>query len=75
MEIEDFASETGIDLELEDFEDDIDTLGGVAFALAGRVPERGEVLRHPKNLDIEIIDADSRRIRRLKLRRVVEPDT
>lgn len=71
MEIEDFAEETGIDLELEDYEDDIDTLGGIAFALAGRVPERGEVLRHPKNLDIEIIDADSRRIRRMKLRRVV----
>ncbi len=70
MEIEDFAEETGINLELEDFEDDIDTLGGVAFALAGRVPERGEVLRHPSNLDIEIIDADSRRIRRIKLRRV-----
>ena len=70
MEIEDFATETGIDLELEEYEDDIDTLGGIAFALAGRVPERGEVLRHPKNLDIEIIDADSRRIRRLKLRKV-----
>ena len=70
MEIEDFASETGIDLELADFEDDIDTLGGIAFALAGRVPERGEVLRHPAGTDIEIVDADSRRIRRLKLRKV-----
>ncbi|MEM8634793.1 MAG: hemolysin family protein [Pseudomonadota bacterium] len=70
MEIEDFASETGIDLELAEFEDDIDTLGGIAFALAGRVPERGEVLRHPAGTDIEIIDADSRRIHRLKLRKV-----
>ena len=70
MEIEDFATETGIDLELEDYEDDIDTLGGVVFALAGRVPERGEILRHPRAIDIEIIDADSRRVRRMKLRKV-----
>ena len=71
MEIEDFAEETGIDLELEDYEDDIDTLGGIAFALAGRIPERGEVLRHPRSIDIEIIDADARRIRRMKLTKVV----
>lgn len=70
MEIDDFAEETGINLELEDFEDEIDTLGGVAFALAGRVPERGEILRHPGSIDIEIIDADGRRIRRMKLRKV-----
>lgn len=69
MEIDAFAEETGINLELEDFEDEIDTLGGVAFALAGRVPERGEILRHPGAIEIEIIDADSRRICRLKLRK------
>lgn len=73
MEIEDFATETGINLELADFEDEIDTLGGIAFALAGRVPERGEVLRHPGDIDIEIVDADTRRIRRLKLRKVETP--
>lgn len=70
MEIDAFAEETGISLQLEDYEDEIDTLGGIAFALAGRVPERGEVLRHPDQIDIEIIDADSRRIRRMKLRKV-----
>jgi CBS domain containing-hemolysin-like protein len=69
IEIEDFAEETGINLELADYEDEIDTLGGVAFALAGRIPERGEVLRHPSGTDFEIIDADSRRIRRMKLRK------
>lgn len=74
MEIRDFAEETGIDLGLEDYEDEIDTLGGVAFALAGRVPERGEILRHPGAIDIEIIDADSRRIRRIKLRKVETPE-
>lgn len=67
MEIEDFANKAGVDLALPDFEDDIDTLGGVAFALAGRVPERGEVLSHPGGADIEILDSDGRRIRRLRL--------
>ena len=70
MEIEDFATETGIDLALENYEGEIDTLGGIVFALAGRVPERGEILRHPSAIDIEIVDADSRRIRRMKLRKV-----
>jgi len=37
--------------------------------LAGRIPERGEVLRHPDGTEFEIIDADSRRIRRMKLRK------
>ena len=49
-------------------ETDIDTLGGVVFALAGKVPVRGEVLRHPSGVEIEVMDADARRIRRLRLR-------
>ncbi len=68
MEIEDFLAETGLDTGLPDYEDEIDTLGGVAFALAGRIPVRGEILSHPAGIDIEIIDADTRRIRRLRLR-------
>lgn len=67
-EIEDFREETGVDLSLDDLDADIDTLGGVAFALSGKVPVRGEVLRHPDGTEIEIVDADSRRVRRLRLR-------
>lgn len=67
MEIEDFAEKAGLNLALPEFEDEIDTLGGVAFALAGRVPERGEVLSHPGGADIEIMDSDGRRIRRVRL--------
>lgn len=67
-EIEDFAEETGIDLALEDHDTDFDTLGGVAFSLAGKVPVRGEVLRHPTGVEIEIMEADARRIRRIRLR-------
>lgn len=67
-EIEDFQEETGIDLSLDELDADIDTLGGVAFALAGKVPARGEVLAHPGGIEIEILDADSRRVRRIRLR-------
>lgn len=67
-EIEDFLEETSVDLSLDELDADIDTLGGVAFALAGKVPVRGEVLRHPGGAEIEIVDGDSRRVRRLRLR-------
>lgn len=68
MEISDFMEKTGVDLDVPDLDVEIDTLGGVAFALAGKVPLRGEVLRHPAGADIEILDADTRRIQRLVVR-------
>ena len=68
MEVDDFQEATGHDLTLPDVEYEVDTLGGIAFALAGRIPVRGEVLRHPAGYEIEIVDGDSRRIRRLRLR-------
>lgn len=67
-EIDDFAEKTNLDLRLEELEDDIDTIGGIAFAICGRIPVRGEVLLHPGGLEIEIIDADARRIRRVRVR-------
>lgn len=67
MEIEDFSEETGLDLSMQEAE--VDTLGGVAFALAGRVPLRGEVLPHPSGIEIEILDGDARRIHRLVVRK------
>ena len=59
-----------MDLDLGDQDVEVDTLGGVAFALAGKVPLRGEVLRHPVGADIEILDGDARRIERLVVRSV-----
>jgi magnesium and cobalt transporter len=47
----------------------VDTLGGLVFVLLGRVPVRGEVIPHPAGLDIEVLDADPRRVKRLRLRR------
>jgi CBS domain containing-hemolysin-like protein len=72
METEDFEQETGLHIALDDHE--VDTLGGIAFALAGRVPLRGEVLRHPAGIDIEILEADARRIQRLILRQSVSSE-
>jgi CBS domain containing-hemolysin-like protein len=45
----------------------VDTLGGLAFVLAGRVPEPGETLEHPSGWRLEVTDADTRRVRRLRL--------
>ena len=68
MEVEEFTEESGVDLGLTDSDAEIDTLGGIAVALAGKVPLRGEVLRHPGGAELEVMEADTRRVRRLKLR-------
>jgi CBS domain containing-hemolysin-like protein len=52
-----------------DTDDDVDTLGGLVFMLAGRVPERGEIIPHPGGFDFEVLDADPRRIKRLRIRK------
>ena len=48
-------------------EDEIDTLGGLVFALVGHVPARGEMVSHPSGIEFEVLDADARRIKRLKI--------
>ncbi len=73
FEIEDFEELTSFDLAYgEDETEEVDTLGGLVFTLAGRVPCRGEIIRHPGGYDLEIIEADPRRIRRLRV--VPRPD-
>jgi CBS domain containing-hemolysin-like protein len=49
-------------------DEDIDTVGGLVSALAGRVPQRGEVIAHPDGLEFEVTDADPRRIKRVRVR-------
>ena len=53
---------------------EVDTLGGLIFSLAGRIPLRGEIVRHPNGLEFEILDVDPRRIRRLRVRHRSPPD-
>jgi magnesium and cobalt transporter len=48
--------------------EEVDTLGGLVFTLAGRVPKRGEVIAHPEGMEFEVLDADPRRVKRLRLR-------
>jgi magnesium and cobalt transporter len=71
--LEDFEAEIGRSLTShEDVdEEEIETLGGLVFMLSGRVPARGEVVLHPEGPEFEVIDADPRRIKRL---RVMLPD-
>jgi CBS domain containing-hemolysin-like protein len=49
-------------------EESVDTLGGLVFTLAGRVPKRGEVIAHPDGIEFEVLDADPRRVKRLRVR-------
>jgi len=68
--LDEFEAETGLSLTTHDDvdEEEIETLGGLVFMLAGRVPARGEVVLHPDGPEFEVIDADPRRIKRLRVR-------
>ena len=69
MPIAAFEAHLGPVLTDEERAHDIDTVGGLVFTLAGRVPAKGELVSHPSGLEFRILDADPRRIRRLRVRR------
>ena len=71
--IEDFEHEVGPVLSDEEREQDIDTLGGLVFSLSGRVPTRGQTIAHPSGMTFEVLDADPRRIKRLRIRNLPPP--
>ena len=58
----------GIDLLPADRDEDIETVGGLVFDLAGRVPAVGEIVAHPAGLAIDVLDADPRRVRKVRIR-------
>jgi CBS domain containing-hemolysin-like protein len=66
--IEEFESRVGPVLTEEERAEDIDTLGGLVMSLTDRVPSRGELVAHPSGIVFEVIDADPRRIKRLRVR-------
>jgi magnesium and cobalt transporter len=68
MPVETFEARLGQILTDEERAADIDTVGGLVFTLAGRVPAKGELVSHPSGLEFRILDADPRRIRRLRVR-------
>jgi CBS domain containing-hemolysin-like protein len=66
----------GLDLTEEEGAEDIDTIGGFIVTLAGRVPSRSEVIEGPSGLEFEVLDADPRRVKRLRVhRRTFAPET
>jgi magnesium and cobalt transporter len=66
--LEAFEAEIGFGLRNGEDDEDIDTLGGLVFLRAGRVPARGEVVQHESGAVFEVLDADPRRIKRLRVR-------
>jgi CBS domain containing-hemolysin-like protein len=57
----------GPDFEIGEVTEEVDTLGGFLVTLVGRVPVRGEILQGPDHFEIEILDADPRRVKRLRI--------
>jgi CBS domain containing-hemolysin-like protein len=68
MDLDDFREQTGLDLLPIDTNEEVDTLGGLVVALLGRLPQRGEIVRHPSGLELQVLEADPRRVKRLRLR-------
>ena len=66
--LDEFQQEIGRNLtDAEEVDpEEVDTLGGLLFMLLGRVPARGEIINHPSGVEFEVVDADPRRIKRLR---------
>jgi CBS domain containing-hemolysin-like protein len=67
LALEDFKGETGVDLSTPETDEDVDSLGGLVTALLGRLPQRGEIIAHPAGFEFEVLEADPRRVRRLRI--------
>ncbi|THD53178.1 hemolysin family protein [Phenylobacterium sp.] len=63
----------GVDLAPPDLDEEIDTVAGLVNALAGRVPQRREVVDHPGGYALEVMSADPRRVKRVRVRRLTAP--
>jgi CBS domain containing-hemolysin-like protein len=74
MDLDDFKAQTGHDLEVADSEQDIDSLGGLVTSLLGRVPQRGEIVAHPNGYEFQVLEADPRRVRRLRVKLPPKPE-
>jgi magnesium and cobalt transporter len=72
LPVEDFEARVGPLLSEDERDADIDTVGGLVFTLAGHVPAKGEVVSHPGGIEFRVLEADARRIRRLRVRRIAQ---
>lgn len=66
--LEEIEAALGMALRAGEEDEEIDTLGGLVFLRTGRVPSRGEIVEHESGVQFEIVDADPRRIKRLRVR-------
>ena len=71
LELDDLRE--AVDARLTAEEDDVDTVGGLAFLLAGRILQPGESVQHPSGWRLECVDADARRIKRVRLHAPEQP--
>ena len=65
--VKELEARLAVKLLTPDEEEAIDTLGGLVFALVGRVPSRGEIVLHASGIEFEVLDADPRRVKRLRI--------
>jgi CBS domain containing-hemolysin-like protein len=65
----------GVDLAILELAEEVDTLGGLVTSLAGRVPVRGEIVTGPQGLEFEVMDADPRKLKRVRIHRKAEKNT
>lgn len=68
-DLDEVAAAIGVDLAPGEEAEDVDTIGGLIFTLLGRIPVRGELVAGPGDFEFEILDADARRIKRLRIYR------
>jgi magnesium and cobalt transporter len=74
LPVEEFEARLGPVLSEDERDADIETVGGLVFNLAGRVPTKGEIIPHPSGIEFLVLEADARRIRRLRARRTATPE-
>jgi magnesium and cobalt transporter len=74
LPVEEFEARLGPVLSEDERDADIETVGGLVFNLAGRVPTKGEIVPHPSGIEFLVLEADARRIRRLRARRTATPE-
>jgi CBS domain containing-hemolysin-like protein len=67
-DLEEVEKAVGFQLVGEEEAEEIDTLAGLVFSLVGRVPQRGEIVSHPAGVEFEVLEADPRRLKRLRVR-------
>jgi CBS domain containing-hemolysin-like protein len=66
--LEELEKLLNVDFLPEERDEETDTLGGLIFSMFGRVPVRGELLRHASGIEFEVLEADPRRVKRVKIR-------